>query len=265
MAKKEAVRRAGRRGWYAAVTIALVWGLSELSLARLGGEGEVESAQGDAGESLFHMTRVIDETGFGGESRRDSIAGRYLSAPVKSSEAALGAWLLQTAKDLAGTGFQSAPVGRLVGKPSEIECLALNIYFEARGESLLGREAVASVTMNRVFDEAFPNTVCEVVRQGAMDGRKARRNLCQFSWWCDGRSDRPVDERAWADSLKIAQSMYWDRSRDPTDGALWFHAQYVDPSWADSFDRGPQIGKHLFYRRPGSAPEPEPFFLPWSL
>ena len=105
----------------------------------------------------------------------------------------------------------------------------------AMGEADLDQNSDLARTMNRVFDEAFPNTVCEVVRQGAMDGRKAQRNLCQFSWWCDGRSDRPVDERS----------------------------QYID--WADSFDRGPQIGKHLFYRRPGSAPEPEPFYLPWSL
>ena len=164
-----------------------------------------------------------------------------------------------------GAGFQSAPLGRLVGKPSEIECLALNVYFEARGESVLGREAVANVTMNRVFDEAFPNTVCDVVRQGAMNGRKARRGSCQFAWWCDGRSDRPIDQRAWSNSIEIAQTVYWDRSRDPTDGALWFHAQYVDPHWAEAFDRGPQIGKHLFYKRPDPDAQPAPFYLPWSL
>ena len=274
MAKKVAATRARGRGWYAAIVIALVWGLSELSLARWASEADVPPETAADTESLFTMTRVIPESDYqsaplgfqpGEQDWRDSIIGRYLESPIKSSEAALGAWLMATARDLAGEGFQSAPLGRLVGQPSEIECLALNVYFEARGEGELGRHAVANVTMNRVFDEAFPNTVCDVVRQGAMDGRKAKRNLCQFSWWCDGRSDRPVDQRAWTDSLEIAQSVYWDRSRDPTDGALWFHAQYVDPEWATAFDRGPQIGKHLFYRRPDPDAEPEPFYLPWSL
>ena len=274
MAKNAAVQRARGRGWYAAVIIALVWGVSELSLARWGGEDSVSVDDSGDSESLFTLTRVTPEPDFGSDplaflrgekDDRDTIVGRYLASPMKSSEAALGAWLMATTRELAGEGFQAAPLGPIVGQPSEIECLALNVYFESRGESVRGRHAVANVTMNRVFDEAFPNTVCEVVRQGAMDGRKARRNSCQFSWWCDGRSDRPVDQRAWENSLEIAQTVYWDRSRDPTDGALWFHAQYVDPKWASSFDRGPQIGKHLFYKRPDPDAEPEPFYLPWSL
>ena len=215
------------------------------------------------------------------EAVESLFAGGFLSAPLRRSEAALERWLLAAATDEPALGFRPAPLDRLVGQPSEIECLALNIYFEARGESLKGRQAVGNVTMNRVLDPGFPDTVCGVVRQGALSGKKRRG--CQFSWWCDGRSDRPVDQRAWADSHDLALSVYWDRSRDPTDGALWFHADYVSPDWAEVFDRGPQIGRHLFYRRPGpelpapveAAPiieveaveslEPEPTRPPWTL
>ena len=274
MANKAAKQRAKGRVWYLVVVIALVWGLSEFSLARLSDDGDLAQDLGP-GESLFTMTAINDGLGYQSAplgfqpsdlQLHDTIVGRYLAAPIKSSEAALGEWLMATARELASSGFQEAPLGRLVGQPSEIECLALNVYFEARGESELGQKAVANVTMNRVLDEAFPDTVCGVVRQGAMSGRKkVRRGACQFSWWCDGRSDRPVDERAWDDSLQIAQTVYWDRSRDVTDGSLWFHADYVDPNWATAFDRGPTIGRHMFYRRHDPDAQPEPFFLPWSL
>jgi len=64
-----------------------------------------------------------------------------------------------------------------------ITCLSRTIYWEARGEGAAGMEAIANVVMNRLGHEGFPNTICEVVRQGHEQG------ACQFSWWCDGRSD----------------------------------------------------------------------------
>ena len=195
-----------------------------------------------------------------------SIGDGFLSAPLPASELELGRWLLFGSSPTLGSmdpAFRPAPLDRLVGQPSEIECLALNIYFESRGESLEGRRAVGHVTMNRVLDPYFPDTVCAVVRQGALDGRNRG---CQFSWWCDGRSDRPVDPRAWADSRDLALAVYWDRSRDPTDGALWFHADYVAPDWAPLLDAGPQIGRHLFYRRHDPARDARDLAarLPWS-
>lgn len=126
----------------------------------------------------------------------------------------------------------------------EIECLALNLYFEARGEPVLGRLAVAHVVMNRVAHPRFPETVCGVVRQGG----ERPRWTCQFTWWCDGRSDRPEDKRAWAAAKMLAAKVYWGYSQDPTDGALWYHAHYTLPGWADALVRGPVIGQHIFYR-----------------
>ncbi len=145
--------------------------------------------------------------------------------------------------------YRTAPLSLAVGQPGELKCLALTIYFEARGESDAGKRAVGNVVMNRVLDDAFPNTVCRVVQQGG----EMAGNRCQFSWWCDGRSDSPKDAAAWEDSYQVALNAYWDRSRDPTDGALWYHADYVKPKWRTAFALGAKIGRHYFYRRPDRA------------
>ena len=127
---------------------------------------------------------------------------------------------------------------------NELHCLALNIYHEARGESEKGKRAVGHVVMNRVTDRRFPTSVCQVVRQGG----ERRRNRCQFSWWCDGRSDRPRNRTAWNASIEIAYEIIAGLSSDPTGGALWYHADYVQPYWRKAFTRGPKIGQHIFYR-----------------
>ncbi len=127
----------------------------------------------------------------------------------------------------------------------EIRCLALNIYFEARSESERGKLAVGHVVMNRVVSARFPDTVCDVVRQGG----ELRRHQCQFSWWCDGRSDKPINRHEWRKSAALALAVYWGRTDDPTAGALWYHADYVNPSWRTGFARGPKIGRHVFYSR----------------
>ena len=125
----------------------------------------------------------------------------------------------------------------------ELTCLALNIYFEALSEPVVGQRAVAHVVMNRVADRRFPATACQVIRQG---GEQARYR-CQFSWWCDGRSDRPRNRKLWQLAKVLAQEVYWGRSKDPTSGALWYHADYVNPYWGKVFKKGPKIGQHIFY------------------
>ncbi len=125
----------------------------------------------------------------------------------------------------------------------ELLCLALNIYHEARSEPLSGQIAVAQVTLNRVASTAFPESVCGVVQQGGQ-----RLNRCQFSWWCDGQSNRPTEQAAWHRSLDLGRRMLTEQAPDPTNGALYYHADYVSPSWSRSFQRTTQIGRHLFYR-----------------
>lgn len=126
----------------------------------------------------------------------------------------------------------------------EVTCLAQNIYFEARSEPVDGMLAVGHVVLNRVASKKFPDTVCKVVRQGG----DQRRNRCQFSWWCDGRSDEPHNKVAWNAARLIAWFIYNGQTEDPTGGALWYHADYVRPYWRKAFKRGPKIGQHIFYQ-----------------
>ncbi|MCI0732220.1 MAG: cell wall hydrolase [Methylococcaceae bacterium] len=134
-----------------------------------------------------------------------------------------------------------SPINRMT---EDLECLALNIYFEARSEPALGRRAVGHVVMNRVNHRDFPDSICDVVRQGGSRTPKQ----CQFSWWCDGLPDKPYHRALWLKSLKLAVEIYTGRSNDPTGGALWYHADYANPGWSRTFQRGPKIGRHIFYR-----------------
>ena len=128
--------------------------------------------------------------------------------------------------------------------PSEITCLALNVYHEARNESLAGKVAVILVTMNRVADKRFPATICGVVKQGKhwFSAKKNKwnptKNRCQFSWYCDGKSDKPTNKKAWIYSIALTR-YFLARSMmiiDFTEGATHYHADYVDPSWASKKD-----------------------------
>ena len=86
----------------------------------------------------------------------------------------------------------------------EINCLAKNVYFEAKNQGTGGWLAVAFVTLNRVIDSRFPNTICEVIKQAQTkpswkDKTKMIpiRDKCQFSWFCDGKSDVPTDKKTY--------------------------------------------------------------------
>lgn len=129
---------------------------------------------------------------------------------------------------------------------AEFRCLALNVYWEARSESSLGQFAVAAVTLNRVAHKRFPDTVCGVVQQGGAE----RRHRCQFSWWCDGKSDVPTNSAAWHAAKSIAYTALFFDPPDPTDGALWYHADYVNPSWNKAMSHTATIGRHIYYRKP---------------
>lgn len=131
-------------------------------------------------------------------------------------------------------------------RSANLDCLALNIYHEARGEPETGKIAVAQVVMNRVSDRRFPNDVCAVVKQRG----KLSSTGCHFSWWCDGRSDEPREPSAWADSRLLAQKIFDGGMEDPTGGALWYHADYVQPGWREGKIQGAKIGQHIFYARP---------------
>lgn len=132
----------------------------------------------------------------------------------------------------------------------ETECLALNIYYEARGSNLADKAGVADVVLNRVYDTRYPNTICEVVKQGRQNSNgQMVRNMCQFSWYCDGKSDNPQDADLWNESQLIAfQMLEYNRYRGITEGATHYHATYVDPSWARTLQQVGRLGSHIYYR-----------------
>ena len=127
---------------------------------------------------------------------------------------------------------------------SDVKCLALNIYWEARSEPVKGQLAVAHVAMNRVRSRAYPNTVCKVIYQGD----RSTPGACQFSWWCDKRSDQPTEYRAWQTSQNLARRVIDGRSLDPTGGALFYHLHTISPYWSAKKQRIARIGSHIYYR-----------------
>jgi N-acetylmuramoyl-L-alanine amidase len=130
-------------------------------------------------------------------------------------------------------------------------CLALNVYHEARSDSKLGQEAVALVTMNRKDSERYPNTVCGVVYQSKTDSNgNPIRNKCQFSWFCDGKSDETKNTDKWIEALEVAAYVYngYGDIRDITDGAIMYHADYVRPYWKNDYTRTTRIDSHIFYK-----------------
>ena len=132
-------------------------------------------------------------------------------------------------------------------------CLAQNIYFEAANQSFAGKLAVGHVTLNRVKDEQFPDTICGVVYQAKTyinwkGNELPIKNQCQFSWYCDGLSDEPVDSKTWMRSLFIADLVISGQYQDITENALWYHADYILPYWADELEYVTQIEAHIFYK-----------------
>ena len=141
----------------------------------------------------------------------------------------------------------------------EINCLAKNVYFEAKNQGTGGWLAVAFVTLNRVKDSRFPNTICEVVHQGPSkpSWQDPKRQIpirykCQFSWYCDGKPDIIGSQEKYNNILVFTNLMLGQATTtemiDITDGATHYHADYVKPAWAKTKTKTIEIGDHIFYR-----------------
>ncbi|MGE0624848.1 MAG: cell wall hydrolase [Pseudomonadales bacterium] len=146
---------------------------------------------------------------------------------------------------LAGCASQKPPAGHPSSLPPSVaagarDCVALAMYWEARGEGRDGMAAVGAVVDNRVKSHAFPNDHCSVVYQGG------ETPPCQFSWWCDGKSDRPTNQAQWALALGTAEDLLAGRISDPTKGALFFHSTAIRRPWNRT--QTARIGNHVFYR-----------------
>lgn len=120
-------------------------------------------------------------------------------------------------------------------------CLSRTIYFEARGQSDREMAAVGHVVINRARHTDFPDDICAVIRDG---GETAP---CQFSWWCDGRSDVAHNRREYRRAVKVARGILSGDIADPTNGANMFHNRQASPAWADAAEDRGRIGAQHFY------------------
>lgn len=127
-------------------------------------------------------------------------------------------------------------------KAAQLECLARNIYFEARSESVEGQRAVAHVTMNRVEHSYWPDTICEVVYQPY-----------QFSWTHLIKDQVPFDKELYDDIYKVAEEVYNGEHEDNTDGSTFYYAEYIAmPKWAKQMEKVGQIDTHIFFKWDGT-------------
>ncbi len=138
-------------------------------------------------------------------------------------------------------GSLRAMVGKMPAGASlntQMRCLASAVYFESRGEPLAGQLAVAKVIMNRAESRQFPNSYCSVVKQRS-----------QFSFVRGGRIPTPnKNSNAWKRAKAIAMIADQDLWQSAARDSLYFHANYVRPSWARAKSRRTQINTHIFYR-----------------
>jgi spore germination cell wall hydrolase CwlJ-like protein len=128
----------------------------------------------------------------------------------------------------------------------QVDCLAQNIYHEAKSESREGQVAVALVTLNRLASGNYANDVCGVVKQKT-------NGVCQFSWVCQPfiatKSLTSNSNSLYNDIRNVAVYvlMNYDNMNDVTKGATYYHADYVNPQWG--LPKTTQIGRHIFYKR----------------
>ncbi len=142
---------------------------------------------------------------------------------------------LQEDQDFATLSAAVAAHEGAAGGDSELNCLAVGVYYEAKSEPLAGQLAVADVIINRTKSGRFPKSVCSVITQRG-----------QFSFVRGGKMPTPPANAQWRKALavaKVAQKDLWD---SPAENALYFHARYVKPSWNRA--RVATVGNHVFYR-----------------
>ena len=140
-------------------------------------------------------------------------------------------------------------------KEEDVMCLAKNIFFEAAVESTAGKVAVAYVTLNRVESDKYPNSICDVVYEGShFANGHPKRDMCQFSWYCDGKGDIPGPGLLWEESQRVAREMVrrhiTAQLLDITDGATHYHASWMEsfPRWSKQRKKMTHIDQHIFYR-----------------
>ena len=127
----------------------------------------------------------------------------------------------------------------------QIQCMAENTYFEARGEPIIGQIAVNNVVLNRLNDpqKRFGHSPCEVIKQ--ITYNKKKQKVCQFSWRCE--KNKVIRNYEQFSQIKLlVEQVYIGFHGDVTNGAKYYHATYVNPKW--NLRKLIQIGQHIFYK-----------------
>lgn len=125
---------------------------------------------------------------------------------------------------------------------SEERCLATAMYYEARGESRKGKWAIADLTLSRVGNPGFPDTICGVVKQRGQYTRAARR----------GKTPKPrnsKDQEAWRECIEIAKKAIKNPNQVLPENALYFHADHIRPFSPSKYKRVAWIDDHMFYAK----------------
>ncbi len=219
-------------GWglVGAVVLATIFGLPKLAGAT--------SALKDADRWQARATRLqrVDTEYASTSNLAKTLAERHLS-PMAGNVYWQDA---QRTRDLVRKTNLVAPAR---DTSRQMNCLAEAIYYEARSESIDGQKAVGEVILNRVKHKAFPNTICEVVYQGA-----ERTTGCQFSFTCDGSTAKLPRGRHWQEAQKIAAHMMLGASAPLTNRATHYHTVSVNPKWSSTLRELRQYDTHIFYR-----------------
>lgn len=128
----------------------------------------------------------------------------------------------------------------------EIWCLAEAVYFEAKGEPLSGKIAVAQVVLNRVNSPQFPNTVCGVVYQPS--NNPERPAACQFSFTCSGRELKVTEYIKWDESVMVASQLYYGILYSDIKAKHYVRCG-LRRSWMREMYQSRKVHNHCFYRR----------------
>ena len=137
--------------------------------------------------------------------------------------------------------------------PKQLNCLAKNIFYEARGEPLNGQAAVARVVMNRI-KHGFGKNPCDVIYQSSyvdrlIDDEMQKVKLCQFSWVCEGKGEPNKNNPRYKQAERVAyEVLAHDKYKNVVPNTtLFFHNLQVDPLWP--YKQVAKIGNHIFYSK----------------
>ncbi len=183
------------------------------------------SAVSASSSYLDHASATIDG-GAAGNNEVGAIAAQVMQA----AEAAMPR--PRALGELVGA-YRNSDVSGL-----EQDCLASAVYFEARGEPIDGQLAVADVVLNRVKSGKYPETICGVVEQP-----------WQFSF-VNATGRIPAANRAseaWKKAVAISKIALDDLDVQVSKDVLWYHADYVAPSWGKRLTKEKKVGLHIFY------------------